>query len=312
MKIVSYDEADHEDVLEMNLHAFGWPMTEQTVKKYLKHDERWLDCVGVYANERGRTIAQVIPLKIRTRTSEGIEIVGGIAGVTVIPDMARRGIATMLMKGAHDIFRENDIRISFLLTAESLVAYGLYEKLGYMDVASFGGAQKFIKTPRKPRGMELRPYLKKDWRIADEIYSRSVRGLLGFVVRQPAFLNMKIDTTPLGRKNVCLADNKRGGYVVRSPAEDYIIIREIMCPAERTFNRIVASVEAEAAQKHIIIYLLISNLLQNRFKKRGYRMNRKTWGRVMVAPLIRGISKRELHRLYDFDGAFFISGLDTF
>lgn len=312
MKIVSYDEADHEDVLEMNLHAFGWPMTERTVKKYLKHDERWLDGVGVYANEQGRTIAQVLPLKIRTRTREGNEIVGGIAGVTVIPDRARRGIATALMKAAHEIFRENDIRISYLLTAESLVAYGLYEKLGYVDVVTFGGVQKFIKAPRKPKGLELRPYLKKDWEITDEIYSRSVRRLLGFVVRQPAFLNMKIDTTPLSRKNIFLADDKEEGYVVMSPAEDYVILREIMCPAERAFNRIMASVEGEAAQKHIVIYLLISKLLLSRFAKRGYRMNRKTWGRVMAAPLVRGIPKGELHKLYDFDGAFFISGLDTF
>lgn len=312
MKIVSYDEANHEDVLEMNLHAFGWPMTEQTVKKYLKHDERWLDNVGVYANERDRTIAQVLPLKIETRTSEGIEIVGGIAGVTVIPDKARRGIGTKLMNAAHEILRENDIRISFLLTAESLVAYGLYEKLGYVDVASFGGVQKFIRTSRKPKGLEMRPYLKKNWRTADRIYSSSVRTLLGFVVRQPAFLNMKIDTTPLSRKNICLVDNDEEGYVVKSPAEDYIIVREIMCPAERTFNRIMASVEAEAAKKHIIIYLLISKLLLNRFAKRGYRTNRKTWGRVMAAPLVRGLSKGKLRSLYDFDGEFFISGLDTF
>lgn len=312
MKIVSYDEANHEDVLEMNLHAFGWPMTERTVKKYLKHDERWLDGVGVYANERGRTIAQVLPLKIRTRTSEGVEVVGGIAGVTVIPDRARRGIATKLMKAAHEIFRENDMRISFLLTAESLVAYGLYEKLGYTDVVSFGGVQKFIRTPRKPKGVKLRPYLKKDWRTTDEIYSRSVRRLLGFVVRQPAFLNTKIDTTPLSRKNIFLADDKEEGYVVESPAEDYVIVREVMCPAERTFNRIMASVEAEAAQKHIIIYLMISKFLLNRYKKRGYRTNRKTWGRIMAVPLVRGISKKELHNLYDFNGAFFISGLDSF
>ncbi|MCK4455163.1 MAG: GNAT family N-acetyltransferase, partial [Thermoplasmata archaeon] len=199
MTIASYDEADHDEVLAMNLQAFGWPITEAAVKRYLKHDERWMDIIGVYAIERGKTIGQVLPLKIRTKTSEGEETVGGIAGVTVTPNKARKGIATSLMKAAHDILRENDIRISFLLTTEFLVAYGLYRKLGYFDASSFSAAQKLVKVARKPKDVVLRPYRKKDWRRTDRIYRHGTRRLLGFVVRERAFLNKKIDTSPLTR-----------------------------------------------------------------------------------------------------------------
>ncbi|MFQ5910491.1 MAG: GNAT family N-acetyltransferase [Thermoplasmata archaeon] len=313
MRLVSYDETDHDDVLSMNLQAFGWPITEEVVKKYLKHDERWMDIVGVYAIERGRTIGQVLPLRIPTRTREGVEVVGGIAGVTVVPDKARRGIATTLMKAAHNILRENDIRIAFLLTAESLVAYDLYLNLGYIDALSLGSAQKLVRAPRKPKDGVLRTYRKKDWRTTDEMYSRSVRRLLGFAVRQPAYLNMKIDTTPLTCKSISLADGREAqGYVVKSPGENSVVVREVACPTERSFHKIMASIEVEAAKKRIFVYYLTSRLLQRRFERRGYRLDRKTWMRMMAVPLVRSLSRKKLIELYDFDRSFSMMGLDIF
>ena len=313
MTIASYDEADHDEVLAMNLQAFGWPITEAAVKRYLKHDERWMDIVGVYAIERGKTIGQVLPLKIRTKTSEGEETVGGIAGVTVTPNKARKGIATSLMKAAHDILRENDIRISFLLTTEFLVAYGLYRKLGYFDASSFSAAQKLVKVARKPKDVVLRPYRKKDWRRTDRIYRHGTRSLLGFVVRQRAFLNKKIDTTPLTRENIRFVEDENAeGYVVFSPAEDLVTVREIVCSNGRSFNRIMALVEAEAAEKYVLTYLQTSRLAQRRFERRGYKLDRTTWGRVMVASLVRGLSNKKLSELYDFGGAFCMMALDSF
>jgi predicted acetyltransferase len=313
MRIVSYDEADHDEVLSMNLQAFGWPLTEATAKKYLRHDERWMDILGVYAVERGNTIGQVLPLKIRTRTSQGEEVVGGIAGVTVVPSKARRGIATSLMKATQDIFRENDIRISFLLTSESLVAYNLYIKLGYHDAVSFFAAQKFVKAARKTKMSKLRKYRKKDWRITDGIYQRGTRGMLGFVVRQPAFLNMKIDTTPLATKNIRMIEGGEGeGYVVLSPAEEYVTVREIVCPNEKSFNSIMATIEAESAGKYVLTYFQTPRRSIRRLEKRGYKLDRLTWGRVMIAPIARGLSRKKLHELYDFGGSFCIMTLDTF
>ena len=299
--------------MAMNLQAFGWPITEAAVKRYLKHDERWMDIVGVYAIERGKTIGQVLPLKIRTKTSEGEETVGGIAGVTVTPNKARKGIATSLMKAAHDILRENDIRISFLLTTEFLVAYGLYRKLGYFDASSFSAAQKLVKVARKPKDVVLRPYRKKDWRRTDRIYRHGTRSLLGFVVRQRAFLNKKIDTTPLTRENIRFVEDENAeGYVVFSPAEDLVTVREIVCSNGRSFNRIMALVEAEAAEKYVLTYLQTSRLAQRRFERRGYKLDRTTWGRVMVASLVRGLSNKKLSELYDFGGAFCMMALDSF
>ena len=313
MRIASYDETDHDEVLAMNLQAFGWPITEAAVKRYLKHDKRWMDIVGVYAIERGRTIGQVIPLKIRTRTSEGEETVGGIAGVTVVPGKARKGIATALMKAAHDILRDNGIRISFLLTTEFLVAYGMYRKLGYFDATSFSSAQKLVKVARKPKDMVLRPYRKKDWKRTDRIYRHGTRRLLGFVVRERAFLNKKIDTTPLTRENIVFVqDEKAEGYVVFSPAEDLVTVREIVCSNGRSFNRIMALVEAEAAGKYVLSYLQTSRLARRRLERRGYTVDRTTWGRIMVAPLVRGLSNKKLSEMYDFGGAFCMMALDTF
>lgn len=313
MKIVYYDEADHEEVLALNLQAFNWPITETTAKRYMQRDERWMDFFGIYAVERGHTVGQVLPLKIRTRTSAGVETVGGIAGVTVVPWMARQGIGTLLMDAAHRILRENDIRISFLLTLESLVAYGLYAKLGYFDAASFGAAQKLAKHTRKPKDIELREYRKKDWRTTDRIYRRSTSRFLGFVKRQSAFLNMKLETTPLTRKNILLVSSDRDeGYVVITPGEDYTVIREIVCRNASSFNRMVATVEEGADRKHILTYLQLPKRTRDWFVRRGYLMDQRTWARVMVASLDPKLTKKKLEKLYDFGGVFCMMGLDTF
>ncbi|MFQ6128491.1 MAG: GNAT family N-acetyltransferase [Thermoplasmata archaeon] len=315
MRIVSYDETDREDVLAMNIVAFGWPLTEELVRKHLKHDSRWMENVGVFAVERCRTVAQVITLRIPTRTTEGLETVGGIAGVTVVPGVARRGIATALMEAAHDVYRENDIRISFLLTGESLVAFHLYRKLGYLDVAPLTFAQKLIRMSGKPRGLKLRVYRRKDWRTTDELHSRAVRRLMGFVVRQPAFLNIKMDTAagPFGRKNIYLAEAKDPeGYAIKSERAGNVHIREIVCPAQRSFDRVMALIESDAVGKCVFADVLTPKLLQDRFEKRGYRIIRKSWWRIMVAPLVGNVSRRKLYKLYDFGGRFCIMGQDTF
>ena len=313
MKIVYYDEVDHEEVLAMNLQAFNWPITEATAKRYMQKDERWMDFFGIYAVERGHTVGQVLPLKIRTRTSAGVEAIGGIAGVTVVPWMARQGVGTLLMDATHRILRENDIRISFLLTLESLVAYDMYAKLGYFDAVSFGAAQKLVKHTRKPKDVELREYRKKDWRTTDEIYRRSTARLLGFVERQPAFINMKLETTPMTRKNIrFVSDDRDEGYIVTSPGEDYTVVREIVCRNASSFNRIMATIEGNAAQKHILASFQVPKRTRNWFDRRGYLVDRRTWARIMATSLDRELTKKKLMELYDFGRTFCMMGLDTF
>lgn len=333
MRIVPYEEANHEDVLAMNLQAFNWPLTEEVVRSYLKNDNRRMDVFGIYANEDGRTIAQVLLLKIQTKTSEGIEVIGGIGGVAVIPGSARGGVATTLMESAHEIFRENDIRICFLTTSEFMVAHALYLKLGYFDVLTLGGAQKFAGSSGGPKkrsrersgpiglaigyvergGTGLRSYRKRDWRITDDIHVQAVRDSLGFVVRQPAYLNVREETTPLTEKNISLyGEKKAGGYIVRSTSKDYVTIDEIMCKDERTFNELMDSVEDEAAQKHVIVRFPTTKLLQSRLRNRGFRVDRQGWMRLMAMPLVQGITGKELEKLYDFSNTFLMTGLDTF
>lgn len=217
------------------------------------------------------------------------------------------------MKAAHDLFRENDMRVSFLLTMESLVAHSLYRRLGYFDAVSFGAAQKFVKLGRKPENLDLRAYRKKDWRKTDDIFSRSTSRFLGFTLRQRAFLNVKIDTTPLTRKSIKVAEGENAeGYVVLALSEEHITVREIVCPNDTSFNRIMAAVEADAGRKYVLTYFLTPRANVRRFKKRGYKIERATWGRIMVASLNPQLSHRRLRGLYDFGGAFCIMALDAF
>jgi hypothetical protein len=107
-------------------------------------------------------------------------------------------------------------------------------------------------------------------------------------------------------------DERTEGYVVLSPAEDNVTVREIVCSNGRSFDRIMALVESEAAGKYVLTDFQTPRLARRRFERRGYRLNRATWGRVMVAPLVRGLTNKKLRELYDFGGAFCMMALDTF
>ncbi len=88
-------------------------------------------------------------MDLATRTLDGtIEFAGGISGVATLPSHARRGISTALMERAHQYFREQGYRFSFLNTSRSLIAYAYYQKLGYLDVTEFPSSYKIFRKAK--------------------------------------------------------------------------------------------------------------------------------------------------------------------
>src|SRR3989442_403587 len=123
MRVRTYDEIHPDDSFRLSFLAFGEAWDEAKVRRVRSSDRRYLEEFALYAEERGRVLAQVVPLRFQVRLRSGVEEVGGLAGVCSHPAVWGRGYARRLMDAAHDRFRALDLRISTLTTSRNIRGY---------------------------------------------------------------------------------------------------------------------------------------------------------------------------------------------
>ena len=178
MRVRTYDEIDPVDAFRLSLVAFGEAWDEATVRRVRSSDRRYLDGLALYAEERGRVLAQVAPLRFSVRMRTGVEEVGGLAGVCSHPSVWGRGYARRLIEAAHDRFREMGLRISTLTTSRNIRGYGVYAKMGYRDLAPFLRAVRQLPPRERPSGYRLRSASRRDLPTLHALYRRHTRTML--------------------------------------------------------------------------------------------------------------------------------------
>lgn len=316
MRFLAYDEVDHDQVLQLHMAGFGWPLTEERMRLKVKYDERAPKGFAFYAVNGKKVLGQVFALRIPNKTREGIEDVLGLAEVATAPGEARKGVATALMKRAEEMATEDGLRFSWLLTGRHLVAHALYRKLGYRDMTTFPrGFRHIPKKLEKPRGIELKPYKKTYSKRMTAIHDEYVKGGFGFTERQDDFFEMHIATEQVDKASIKVA--RRGGevigYVVSHSRHGFPVFVEVVAMDESGFKAIVRTVEARHKGSLSMTASLVWTKQRHRFEALGYKINPVHWFALMAKPLERGISEDEMDRLYGFDeGRFVFLSMDGF
>ncbi len=315
MKYLHYDEVDPQDAFMLNIDALWWAMTPKRVEDYLKYDDRWSSDSFLYAVDKGKVVSQVVGLRIPTKTVEGEELVLGVAGVATHPSYSRKGFSTKLMQELHERSREEGLRIAFLLTRASLVAYRMYEQLGYRDVSYFLACTKKLARKKKPKKSILRKFKKKDVPEIDKIFKRFSRGLTGFVIRQEKYFDwrMKIAESLKGLTWIVETNDKVCGYIVKRESGDNLFLEEMVIPSRRIADRVLNELERGEKGDYITAFPLAGKKQLEYVKSRGYMADQRSWGRVMATPLTKKLTYKELARLYKFnEGDFCLLELDHF
>jgi hypothetical protein len=269
----------------------------------------------LYAVVKGKAVSQIVGLRIPTRTVDGKETVLGVAGVTSLPSHTRRGYSYKLFEELHNRFLEEGIRIAFLCTGKSLVAYPLYRKFDYRDIQYFPRAAKPLIKRKKPKGITFRKYRKKDAPEIDAIHKRFTRDLYGFVLRQDDFIGAR-GKAWTGLKDVLsVVETKKGicGYVIKREMDGDVVLEEYVVPSVQNSDRILRYLESQEKGDYIMTHTFAGKKQMDYFKSRGYRLTHESWDLIMATPLSKSISHRELSRLYQYKkGKFCMLGLDTF
>jgi predicted acetyltransferase len=284
MDIVTFRELEDKDDFMMLMDlAFWWPITPGDMQERMTSDIRLKDGpVGFCAVEDNRLIGYVGVMDIPTRTSLGeIEKVGGIWAVATNPASSRRGICKTLMEKAHQYFKLQGYRFSFLCTGRTIIAYRIYKEMKYEEVEAVNqlvAAYKVLgrsESPQKSTGDFLDP--EKIYRM----YEKYAEGKVGFVVRQPDFVTMYARRKRLDEKISIL---KTKGYALLLEGDNVIKVRDMVALDYDTYGELIDETE-NRAQNGVINGSIDDERLVELYRSKGYRIQEGHNGVMMVKTL---------------------------
>ncbi len=315
MPIRTFDEVDPFEIHKLALASFGWAASESRMRRQIREDPRVVEGYGRYFVERGRLVAQVLPLVMPVRLTTGVETVGGVAAVCSLPEVWGRGYIRRLMEHVHELYRERGLRIAALTTSRNIRGYGVYRKLGYVDLAPFYRAAKRIRSkPRPPGGVRLRVPTTRDVPRLQALFRRFSRPFYGWTERDPKFLGgVQIwYDRPLERYRLVYRDGELAGYLrvvpeMEDASEEFVLRR----PAD--FRAVVRAVEARTRFGFSNVEGLTTAADRARFRSLGYSILGPTPGKAMAIPLVPGLRAKDLPRLFGGpQGRFLLYPTDAF
>jgi ribosomal protein S18 acetylase RimI-like enzyme len=304
MKIQSYRELDRKSVLlPLMEQAFGWPFDPIEFEKTIKMDPRLKEsCVGFCALEGDKAVGFVGTMDLATRLVDGTsQNTGGVYGVATLPGHTRKGICTKLMNCAHEYFQERGYRFSFLTTSPTIVAYGLYKKLGYFDVTSFPGVYKVKERTAKRKALEEKKAPLNFGRMLD-IYRNYMKDKVGLVLRDMAYMKALTKFNDI-RSGECIMTSR--GYAIFKKDQKQVRIRELIASEKQEMRRLIEAVE-EKAQDVVYGRAVLDTSLKQVYESLGFTVLESGHGVLMVKEL----ANTSFSKAYG--DKFFMTALDHF
>jgi ribosomal protein S18 acetylase RimI-like enzyme len=304
--IITFDELkDYYQFLRLMDSSFGWNPSPEYIAKRRK-DERYKYPYG-FCLMRGKTLAGFVGvMDIPVKTLDGeIEKVGGIHCVATYPMFNRQGIARELFDVVHKHFQKLGYRFTFLFTSKSLVAYSLYEKLGYKDYAPINKMFRAYKTFPKYKKREAKKENKKikiNHELIQEIYNRAMQDRTGFSTRIKNWPKIIIDVKRIDLKNIFV---EKDGYAFVDTEPDLSYIMEIIAENPKTYLKIIDKIKKISNPILIDAYIDDERLVKI-YKKQKFAFRQGTYLSFMYKSLT-DVSFEQI-----FGDKFYLSILDTF
>ncbi len=305
MQIVTYRELEPKDDFMMLMDvAFWWPISPKTMQDRIETDARLKHSpVGFCAVKDGRLIGFVGVMDIPTKTISGeTEIIGGVWAVATNPGFARQGICKTLMENALDYFRLQNYRFSFLCTGRTIIAYAIYEKMGYEEVEAVNRLKAVYKVLDKPESEEkdVQVYLNPEKIYG--IYQKFTENKTGFVIRQKDFVTVFGRRKRFDEKKSIL---KPKGYALLAEGQNVMKVQDLVALDYDTYTELIDEIEG-LAKNGVINGSVSDETLVDTYKSRGYWTQKGHHGVLMV----KSLKDVQFDQIYGT--SFYIGSLDWF
>jgi predicted acetyltransferase len=305
MDVITYRELEPKDEIMMLMElAFWWPISPQDLEEEINIDIRLRNSpVGFCAVKDGRLAGFVGVMDIPTKTVKGeTEIIGGIWSVATNPDFAGQGICQSLMDSAHNYFRQQKYRFSFLWTGRTIIAYGIYKKLGYTEAEYVNQFPAVYKVLDKAKRVDRKADAKLDPERIYGIYEKFVGNKTGFAVRQKDFVTMFAKRKRFDEQKSIQKDK---GYVLLAERGNVIRVQDMVALNDVTYRALIDEME-EFAKSGVIDRMVADERLLGIYKSKGYRVQEKDNGVLMV----KNLTDLSIDKVYG--EAFYVGTLDGF
>jgi len=284
VRIIAYDELkDPTQFAILADSAFNWTATPGRVAERRKLDSRYRDPFG-FGMLDGRTLAGfvgVMDIKVRTRFGEVISA-GGIHNVMTRPDYVRKGIAARLLSRAHTHFRSKGYVFSFLFTLRSLVAWRLYDRLGYVEMPLSGRQAPAVYRVRPVRGRpaRLRPRSRLDYSAVERVFDEHWGEKRSAFARDPGWLRGRMKWRVSARSLIV----DREGFAYVETDKDATSIYEFIARSRPAYERLLGRIEA-LNRPAIVHYLVHDPMLLKLYRLRGFTLRPRAFFVLMAKPL---------------------------
>ncbi len=299
MRVRTYDEIDPIDAFRLSLLSFGGAWDAAKIRRVRASDRRYFEEFALYAEERGRVLAQVVPLRFSVRLSSGVEEVGGLAGVCSHPSVWGRGYARRLIDAVHDRFRELGFRISTLTTSRNIRGYRVYARMGYVNLGPFWGGVRPVTQRLAPNGYRLRKATKADLPAMYALYRQHTRKMLGWTERDPEQLAWALVRDPeyLSKYRVLTRDGLRVGYL-RTRPDDAVTMEEVIAPGLRDFRAAAVLMESRLPRGIATVNWITADEDASHFRRLGYTVDGPIPDATMALSLRKELRTADLPRLF--------------
>ena len=305
MDIITYRELEPKDEIMMLMElAFWWPVSPKDLDEIINMDTRLKNSpVGFCAVKDGRLAGFVGVMDIPTKTLKGeTEIIGGIWCVATNPDFARQGICKSLMEAAHNHFRKQKYRFSFLCTGRTIIAYGIYKKLGYTEVEYVNRFAAVYKILDKTKPVDKKINTRLDPEKIYKIYEKFVENKTGFAVRQKDFVTLFARRKRFGeRKSI----QKEKGYVLVIDVRNVIKVQDMVALDDATYRELIDEIE-EFAKSGVIDRAVADERLLRVYESKGYQVQKEDDSVLMV----KNLTDASIDKVYG--ESFYMAALDWF
>jgi GNAT superfamily N-acetyltransferase len=318
-RVVYFDEVKdpYQITLLLQLSLY-FTATPEHLAQMRKNDDRYTPEFGVFAvTPEGKVTAGHLLMQIPTETVKGRLDVGGVNAVATRPDFARKGIMSAVMSKAHEYFIDRDLEYSYLTTSNRLVAAGLYEKLGYVELDRSRCAAKYPNQSRlqAPAKTNVRSGSEDDRPTVDEIFRKVVAGSYGFVHRPKDFLRARagmVDREVILSEKLRIVekDKQPTGYAYWELNPRFTEATELIAHDRDSFRALLA--EAETRTPNSIIWVWCDGLTKREsdwFKDTGYEVPIESYGRAVIKDLKKKNDSLVLRKLYGVERGEFRWGV---
>lgn len=305
MNIVTYRELQPKDEIMMLMDlAFWWPMSPRDFDELINMDVRLRNGpVGFCAVKDKRLAGYVGVMDIPTKTVAGdTEIVGGIWCVATNPDSSRQGICRTLMEKAHNYFRKQKYRFSFLCTSRTIIAYAIYDKLGYTEVEYVNQFSSVYKVLDKAEPVEKKTGTVLDPEKVYQIYEKFVENKTGFVARQRDFVTLFTKRKRFDEKK---SIQREQGYALVTESQNVIKVQDLVALDDAVYGELIDHIE-QIAKSGVINRAVTDERLVSIYESKGYQVQKDDDSVLMV----KNLTDASIDKVYG--DSFYIGALDWF